>query len=185
MMLKPATINDKLRLLPIGIDEQERLRRMMHLIYKPIYRHLWKDDGEAYVESQYNKDQVLTELSLPNARYYFVEYKSEVVGMLRFLFDCPYEKSPNLNTTKLHRIYLDPATHGSGIGSQLIDYVFEQAIKNNQKSVWLECMDTQEPAIRFYKKKGFYIERPFTLDSPTMNKEFRGMYLMKYDLEAC
>ena len=181
-MQTTIALNDTIRLLPIAIDEQERLRRMMYLIYKPVYRHLWQDDGDAYVESQYNKDQVLAELSLENARYYFVEYQSEVMGMLRYLFDFPYDGSPQSNITKLHRIYLDPVTHGSGIGASLINFVLDQAKKKNQDSVWLECMDTQEPAIQFYKKMGFYVERSFRLDSPSMKEEFRGMLLMKKDL---
>jgi ribosomal protein S18 acetylase RimI-like enzyme len=181
-MQQPIIINDQLQLLPIAIDEQERLKKMMQLIYTPVYRHLWQDNGEAYVESQYNKDQVISELSLDNARYYFVEYKSEVMGMLRFLFDCPYDGSESKNTTKLHRIYLDPATHGSGVGSQLVTYVMSEARKHNQESVWLECMDTQQPALKFYEKMGFYIEKTFKLDSPTMKEEFRGMLLMKIKL---
>jgi len=175
-------ISDEVKLLPIAIDEQERLRRMMHLIYKPVYKHLWHDDGSGYVESQYNKDQLISELSLSNARYYFVEYKLEIMGMLRFLYNCPFDGSEHQNITKLHRIYLDPATHGSGVGSQLVDYVINEARKNDQKSVWLECMDTQQPALNFYDKKGFSIVRPFKLDSPTMKEEYRGMVLMKIDL---
>ena len=182
MKREAVVLNPDVKLLPIAIDEQERLRRMMHLIYKPVYQHLWQDNGEAYVESQYNRDQVMTELALENARYYFVEFKGEVMGMLRYLFDCPYPDCAQQNVTKLHRIYLDPATHGSGIGGLLVNYVVDQAAQARQKSVWLECMDTQEPAIKFYHKMGFYTERPFQLDSPSMKPEFRGMLLMKKDL---
>lgn len=181
-MTQTINISQELRLLPIAIDEQERLKKMMHHIYKPVYRHLWHDDGTGYVESQYNRDQLVSELSLGNARYYFVEYKAELMGMLRFLIDCPYDGSTTANTLKLHRIYLDPAKHGSGIGSQLVTYVMEEARKSNQESIWLECMDTQEPAIHFYKKMGFFIEKSFKLDSPTMKEEFRGMLLMKINL---
>lgn len=181
-MNKDVIIKDHLRLLPITIDEQGRLIKMMHLIYKPVYRHLWEDDGDAYVESQYNKDQVMSELSVKNARYYFVEYRSEVMGILRFLYDCPYGGSPATNVVKLHRIYLDPATHGSGVGSLLIDYVMDKASYHQQESVWLECMDTQQPAMNFYDKKGFKMVRPFQLDAPTMIKEYRGMLLLKKEV---
>ena len=118
------------------------------------------------------------ELAVGGSNYYFVKYKYQTIGILRFIIDsgCPDFKDPS--TTKLHRIYLNPKFHGLGLGRMLMEFVKSTAIKEKQDCIWLECMDTQQAAYDFYKKLDYTLKNRFVLDSPTMRVEYRGMFLM-------
>jgi|GEM_PF-387280 len=169
-------------LYPVTLNEQKKLFNLMMNIYRPVYQHLWWDDGSNYVESQFNEAQLQLELSNPNASYYFVHFKEEPIGILRFICDSEINNIKERNTTQLHRIYLDPLVHGQGIGSALMCWLIAFSITQNQQSIRLECMDTQLAAFHFYKQFGFKIVEAFQLDSPTMRSEMRGMLRMELNL---
>lgn len=171
-----------LSLQPVSVKEQEKLFHLMMKIYRPVYQHLWFDDGTSYVASQFNLEQLQRELSTPSVCYYFVHFKKEPIGILRFLKNSTTSAIKETNTTKLHRIYLDPSVHGQGLGKALMEWLIAFSITQDQQSIWLECMDTQMAAYHFYKQLGFKTVEAFTLDSPTMRSEMRGMLRMKLNL---
>ena len=174
----------ELSLQPVTLKEQEKLFDLMMKIYRPVYQHLWFDDGSSYVSSQFNRQNLKLELSETNASYYFVYFKEALIGLLRFLKDCKTQVIEEPHTTKLHRIYLDPSVHGQGIGKALMQWLIKFSISQDQQSIWLECMDTQLSAYNFYKHLGFKTVDTFRLDSPSMRSERRGMLLMQLPLDA-
>jgi len=176
------SLTPALSLQPVALNDQEKLFHLMMKIYRPVYQHLWLDDGSSYVASQFNVQQLQSELSSPGAFYYFVHFKKQPIGILRFLKDTTTSAIKETNTTKLHRIYLDPSVHGQGIGKALMHWLIEFSITQDQQSIWLECMDSQLAAYHFYKQLGFKTVEAFTLDSPTMRSEMRGMLRMKFNL---
>ncbi|WP_164549900.1 GNAT family N-acetyltransferase [Nonlabens ponticola] len=153
----------------------------MMRIYRPVYQHLWFDDGSEYVYSQYNEEQLKTDLADSNAVYYFVNFNKQIVGIFRFI-EAVMPSIKNTKAIKLLRLYLDPAVHGLGIGKELISWLIAYARKQNFDCIWLESMDSQQQAIQFYKKVGFEIDHAFVLDSPSMRSTYRGMYRMKLNL---
>jgi ribosomal protein S18 acetylase RimI-like enzyme len=181
-LMDMISLRPELSLQQVRLKDQEKLFLLMMKIYRPVYQHLWFDDGSSYVESQFNAQQLQNELSSPNASYYFVLHREEPIGILRFLKDTTTSAIKETNTTKLHRIYLDPSVHGQGIGKALMHWLIEFSITQDQQSIWLECMDTQMAAYHFYKQLGFTTVESFTLDSPTMRSERRGMLRMKMNL---
>ena len=48
--------------------------------------------------------------------------------------------------------------------------------------LWLEVMDSQDPAIRFYESLGFSIVGDFRLGYELMFEHFRGMYTMAKEI---
>lgn len=172
----------ELSLQPVTLNEQEKLFDLMMKIYRPVYQHLWFDDGSSYVSSQFNRQNLKLELSDTNASYYFVYFKELPIGILRFLKDTTTSAIKETNTTKLHRIYLDPSVHGQGIGKAVMQWLIKFSSTQDQQSIWLECMDTQLAAYHFYKQLGFKTVEAFRLDSPTMRSEMRGMLRMKLNL---
>lgn len=180
--MSTITVNTTLALVPIKRTDQPKLLTLMMDLYRPVYQHLWQDDGSMYVHSQFNIENLKTELAVAAASYYFINFDGATVGILRFVTDFKHDHISETNTTKLHRIYLHPTTHGKGLGNMLINWLVEHCRSCNQQSIWLECMDTQLPALHFYKKMGFEIINDFRLQFPTMVKELRGMHTMKLQL---
>ena len=171
-------ISDSISLITITVNDAALLLKLMHTIYVPSYKHLWQDGGDWYVKNTFNSDVLKEELSDKNAAYYFVEHQNEKTGILRIIHNVPYKDFENKKATKLHRIYLDPKIHGKGIGKLLMDWSTEEATKNNSQLLWLEVMDTQEQALKFYKKLGYQIAGDFKLQFELMHTHLRGMYRM-------
>ncbi len=80
-------ISEDIKLREILNSDTDVLLRLMEEIYPAAYRHFWKDSGKFYVEKQYCKENILRELSAPNANYYFVLFKGEIIGNFRILWD--------------------------------------------------------------------------------------------------
>lgn len=171
-------ISDSISLIAITLSDAESLLKLMYSIYVPPYKQLWQDGGEWYVQNTFKSNVLKEELSEKNAAYYFVEFKNEKIGILRLIQNVALIDFENKKATKLHRIYLDPKVHGKGIGKLLMDWTTQKAIENNSDILWLEVMDTQEQALKFYKKLGYEIASDFKLEFDLMHRHLRGMHRM-------
>jgi GNAT superfamily N-acetyltransferase len=107
-------VSDTITLTAITINDQEKLFELMSRIYLPEYRHLWFDDGSWYMEKIYSYME--RDLAIHNSSYYFVQYQSQTIGILKLIENIPLAEFKNRKSAKLDRIYLDPEFHGQGIG---------------------------------------------------------------------
>jgi len=150
-------LSDTLSLNAISMNDAVRLKRLMHRIYPPAYKHLWEDDGQWYVEETFNSIQLKKELADLKSFYYFVNLEQETIGILRLIHDVNLVDVPT---------------------TFLMDWVTEQARQNESQLLWLEAMDTQEQALQFYKKRGYTISSDFRLTFELMHTHLRGMHKM-------
>ena len=176
------SVTDQLSLQSITLDDQPALATLMQRIYPPIYRHLWPDDGAWYLNHCFQRSNLQKELSDPEAFYGFVIFEERTIGILRTVENRLCPDAPHVPATKLHRIYLDPLVIGRGIGKQILQWTEERSKLRGQKIIWLEAMDTQEPAIRFYQHCGYELSGKFRLDFELMYPERRGMVRMMKQL---
>jgi GNAT superfamily N-acetyltransferase len=156
---------------------------LMRRIYLPVYKHLWSDGGRWYLNTFYTKEHLEKELKEPHSRYYFVDFKNKIIGILRILLKKPLLNLASPNPVKLHRIYLDPMVHGKGLGKLLMSWVENHYCRPGPALLWLEVMDSQEPAIRFYENLGFQNAHAFRLPYKAMYKQLRGMYSMVKEIK--
>ena len=148
----------------------------MRRIYPPVYGHLWLDGGmEDYLRRCYREEAVLKDLRTPGTLYEEVLLGGRPVGILQTVSECPRPGNDAIGQFKLYRIYLDPDTHGRGLGTHCMHRVRARARALSAQNIWLEAMDTQRQALRFYRKHGFETAEAFTLDAPLMKPEYRGM----------
>lgn len=171
-------VTKHIQLQVIEIHQALKLKRLMHDIYLPVYKHLWQDAGAWYVKTIFGKDQLTLELNEPNAPYFFVHYKNALIGILRFKHITNKEGTQTFRTTKLHRLYLDPKFHKLGIGKELLKFTIKQAKKAISGQLFLEVMDSQTQALNFYLKNGFKVTHNFRLSYKLMHSHFRGMHTM-------
>jgi ribosomal protein S18 acetylase RimI-like enzyme len=73
------------------------------------------------------------------------------VGFASYEFD--YDET---SKTKIHKIYILSTQQGKGLGRILIDYIADEARKNNQQGLLLN-VNKNNVAIEFYRKLGFSI----------------------------
>jgi len=65
--------------------------------------------------------------------------------------------------TRLHKLYVLPSAKGTGLGRQLLEGVVEAAVRNGDSHIELN-VNKRNPAIGFYSRSGFTIERDEVLD---------------------
>jgi len=59
----------------------------------------------------------------------------------------------------VHRLGVDPFFQRQGLGSGLLDLIYNQAMKNSIHAITLKVAKTNDNALKFYKLKGFKIIR--------------------------
>jgi GNAT superfamily N-acetyltransferase len=106
---------------------------------------------EAGIWKIYSYTNMERDLAIHNSSYYFVQYQSQTIGILKLIENIPLAEFKNRKSAKLDRIYLDPEFHGQGIGKTLLDWT-EKISSKWSFPLWLEAIDTQKKAVLFMKK---------------------------------
>ena len=175
-------VSNTISLKKISLNNQKELYDLMRVIYVPMYRHLWEDYGEWYLNELYSKENLEKELSEENQVYYFVLLENENIGILRLIYNIDYSNNYNKKSLMLHRVYLHPKTQGKGLGKDLLTWIEKIGKEKNLQELWLKAMDTQEQALMFYEKRGFSTIKKTSLDFTLLHKHLRGMYIMSKSL---
>ena len=171
-----------LQLHPIQPEDQPLLYRLMDEVYRSSYRYIWDDGGDWYVELIYKPETVFKELSRETTHYFFVELGGEKVGILKYDFPFSPREIDLPNAMKIHRFYLHPGVHGKGIAQLLMNHCVAVAKENHLDTIWLEVMECQPQAKRFYEKCGFGKAYHYVLDFEHIFPEYRGIEIWKKDL---
>ena len=175
-------LSDHLRLVRIQNEDQPTLFALMDEVYKTPYRYVWEDGGDWYVNLIYNRHTLRKELSRERTHYFFVEWKERKIGILKYDFPFSPREIEIPNAMKLHRLYLHPDAYGQGIAQELMNHCEREAKEKGLAAIWLECMDCQPQAKRFYEKMGFEKVLAYTLDFERIFPEYREILIMKKDL---
>ena len=168
-------ISENIQLKEILISDSTLLFGLMKEIYPQAYNHFWTDNGDWYVNSQYSKENILKELSVENADYYFVVFNDEIVGNLRIIWDEKLTGLSEEKQVKLHRVYLHQNTQGKGIGKKLLSWLAQKAKEKGYQIIWLDAMDSQPKAFQFYKKLGYKYHSHTFLPFDLLHNKVRKM----------
>jgi GNAT superfamily N-acetyltransferase len=173
------SVSKNIQLQNIKIEDQAKLMTLLSQIYPPAYKHLWiNEDCEFYLNKFYNLDNLKLELSDPNAAYYFVIYKTHLVGIFRFVHKVTFKDFPKHQATYINRIYLGEEVQGKGVAKQLFVWLEHRAKEKGSSLIWLKAMDTKKQALRFYEKQDFKYGTKSHLDFELMHLNYRGMNSM-------
>lgn len=64
-------------------DNIDELLRVFTQSYREHYAHYWSDNGDAYINSNFNPDQLGQEMSNPNSTFFLISQGSRSVGILK------------------------------------------------------------------------------------------------------
>ena len=168
-------ISENIQLKEVLNTDSESLFMLMKEVYPSAYSHFWEDAGDWYVNTQYSNENILKELLEEKAQYYFVLFKNEIIGNFRIIWDKKLAGFDIKKNVKLHRIYLHSKAHGNGIGKKLLNWLENEAIKKQYELIWLDAMNEQSQAFKFYKKLGYQYHSHCFLDFELMHDKVRKM----------
>jgi ribosomal protein S18 acetylase RimI-like enzyme len=136
----------------------------------PIVRELafiiWPDTFENILSSEqieYMLDMMYSIESLEkqlenNKVFLLAEDENRFVGFTSYELNFD-----NNGMTKIHKLYVLPETQGKGVGRQLIDYIAEIALANQNNTLHL-TVNKNNKATDFYLKTGFEITEEVVFD---------------------
>jgi GNAT superfamily N-acetyltransferase len=168
----------------IDCTSAEALSSLAKRIYVHHYAHLWLAGGMDWYlnEFAYPVSKITSEIANENCLHYIAYINNEPVGYLKINIDAATEGVDKKEGIELERIYIDTAVVNKGLGTFLMNFVFDIAKSYQKKYIFLKAMDTAQLAIGFYNKMGFELISAFRLSDTTfhlMKEEYRGMYILK------
>lgn len=115
---------------------------------------LWRRSVEASHEFLSSAEINEIDKQLTESRFFHQQdlqvHKNESGAIQAFLLTSETQKQ-----THIEALFVDPAFFGSGIGSQLVQNVVEQATRKGHTSVIVEVNEQNPRAAGFYAKHGF------------------------------
>ena len=162
----------------------ETLSDLAKKIYVHHYAHLWSEGGMNWYmnEFAYPVSKIQTEIENKNCLHYIVYMNNIAVGYLKINIDAAIEGGDIKEGIELERIYIHTTAVNKGLGTYLMNFVFDIAKSYQKKYIFLKAMDTASLAMQFYTKMGFVLVGSFRLSDTSfhlMKEEYRGMYILK------
>ena len=114
-------------------------------------------DMEHYLETNFSKTVLCSELKDVNVFFYFLELESENVGYLKLNVGSAQTELKDAKSLEIERIYLKKAYQGKGLGLQLLKKAIAVGKEKAVTYIWLGVWEENPKAIQFYKKNGFEV----------------------------
>ena len=113
-----------------------------------------KEFIDDYIARNFNAKKIEKEILDLSNQFYVIEYKNQIAGFSKVMFNFKNENISDVNVTKMERIYLLKEYYGLGLGQKLFDFNVQLAKQNHQKGMWLHVWTENKRAINFYQKMG-------------------------------
>jgi ribosomal protein S18 acetylase RimI-like enzyme len=148
--------------------------------YSENFAHHWNEGGlEWYLEKVYSRDVIQTDLTDAAIRYFIAYDNTMPVGFMKLKLHAALPGHSSDKGLEVDKIYFLPAYQGKGIGKSLINQALQVARDLHKDLVWLGVIDTNLPAIEFYRKIGFEFHDKTRLEIPFFKEDLKGMWRMK------
>lgn len=135
------------------IDELQSISKQTYLEAFTINNS--PDNLRQYIEKAFTREQLLSELSDLNARFFFALNEERILGYLKVNIGNSQSEYLGTNHMEVQRIYVKKEFQGNKIGQKLMERAFTEALKNEIEFLWLGVWEHNPGAIRFYKRNGF------------------------------
>lgn len=138
------------------IEDLHTLHEIGCETYIDSFKHLnTPENMESYLQKSFNSEQLEKELSNVSSTFLFLYVNEELAGYLKVNVDEAQTYITDSHSLEIQRIYLRKNFQGKGLGKFLLNKVLEIAKIRNKTSIWLEVLEKNKEAIKFYEKMGF------------------------------
>ncbi|WP_340610145.1 GNAT family N-acetyltransferase [Xenorhabdus bharatensis] len=148
------------------IKETQQLSQMIEESYRFHFSHLWQDEDELeeYISEQSSLTEIANSINIPNHKWFIAE-TSRPIGFIKIAVDKTIPDS-ELTGLYLHKLHLLPRLTGKNYGQQMFDYIEKLGQEQNQKWLWLEVLESNKQARKFYEKNAMKWFRDIIFTSP-------------------
>jgi len=153
----------------VALKEQLAIvQELAALIWPSTYGKILSSEQIEYMMDMMYSIESLEKQLQNNRIFLFAEEDNKFVGFASYELNCD-----DFNTraegelieakTKIHKLYVLPERQGKGIGRQLIDFIANIALKNQNTALFL-TVNKNNNAKYFYLKNGFEITQEAVFD---------------------
>lgn len=126
---------------------QEIAAKSWRAHYPSIISH---EQIDYMLDLMYSETELKKHFNNPNYQYYLLGDEENFLGIMGFEFH--YE----LETTKLHRIYLLDEAKGKGLGKFALNFLKNEVIKSGDQRIILN-VNKENPSYHFYVSQDFKV----------------------------
>lgn len=134
-----------------NIDNIKEIQAIADIAFPNTYRSTLPDDQLVYMMDMMYSDHALSQQMQQGQKFCLLYADSQCEGFVSYEHD--YK---GLGITKLHKLYLLPASKGRGWGRMLVEHVFTAAAEYGNKVVQLN-MNRNNTTYGFYLRMGFSV----------------------------
>lgn len=139
-------------------SQLQQIEALAYKIWPVAYSEILSKEQLSYMLAMFYSQEALQKQLESGHQFYIIQNdENRDLGFVSFEIDCLPQK------TKIHKIYVLPETQGFGIGKLLYEKVRDEALKANQKAIFLN-VNKYNNAQHFYKKLDFKIVNEEVID---------------------
>lgn len=149
-----------------GLDDARLLSEAAARMFRDAFgEDTAPDDMDAYVAEAFSVEQISAELGDDTNVFLLATREGGPVGYAKLRAGSPDPSVSGEKPVELHRLYVDQATIGAGVGSILMKRCFEWSKGEGYRTIWLGVWEHNHRAIRFYERWGFKVvgSHPFVI----------------------
>ncbi|EAC0790303.1 TPA: GNAT family N-acetyltransferase [Salmonella enterica] len=136
------------------LDDAALLSEMGYSSYTHHFAHLWHEHKalQAFLSQEYSLS-VLQQSLQSKTSSWFIAQTHNPVGFAKVSWHCSVGEGEPAGTL-LHKLYLLPGETGKGYGETLFAEMVSMAQRRGETFFWLEVLDANPQAYRFYIRQG-------------------------------
>ncbi|WP_342322658.1 GNAT family N-acetyltransferase [Kosakonia sp. BYX6] len=148
-------------------DDAALLSEMGYASYTHHFAPLWREKSElaAFLQQEYSLP-VLQKSLQSEASSWFIALAPAPVGFAKVSWHCAVEDNGPAGTL-LHKLYFLPGETGKGYGEQVFAQMVRLAKKRGETFFWLEVLDANPQARRFYTRQGLAHIKDVVFSTPS------------------
>lgn len=131
-----------------------QLNELGYSIYRSHFSHMWISEAEMneFLDDEYSYPALEKSLQDFGASWYMAE-ASHPIGFAKVTWESVIPMT-SISGVLLNKLYLKPTETGKNYGKLMFEKIVELAQSRGKKYLWLEVLEQNERACRFYEKQG-------------------------------
>ena len=144
-----------LKITKVSIEFIPEIKRLSDEIWKQVYPSVVPMAQIEFLLNTWYSTAALTEqMEQSGHQFILVEWNDEAVGYASYSMKIANQPE----RFRVHKLYLQPAMHGKGIGRAMLKFIAAESMPLGCKELELN-VHKRNPAVGFYQHVGFTIEK--------------------------
>jgi GNAT superfamily N-acetyltransferase len=144
-----------LKITKVSIEFIPEIKRLSDEIWKQVYPSVVPMAQIEFLLNTWYSTAALTEqMEQSGHQFILVEWNDEAVGYASYSMKIANQPE----RFRVHKLYLQPAMHGKGIGRAMLKFIAAESMPLGCKELELN-VHKRNPAVGFYQHVGFSIEK--------------------------